>query len=105
MLPKHTSQFQKQARARAAVVRPNEAEGIERFCVVVRAEQKRRSRRLVASSIEPRDEINESNLATRRRVGKNLPGNRPARERELFLDVSPALFDRLSRGRMRTEAD
>src|SRR5438105_15202073 len=67
-LPQDARHFQKQSRARAAVVRTDETKRIEDFCVVVRAKKKQTVRFRAAP--ESRDQLDELYAAARRWIDR-----------------------------------
>ena len=85
----HSRHLQKQTGARTAIVRANKAKTVEDFCVVVRAEEKRRLR----APTKTRDQIYKCHRTTRSVVGKLLLGHFPADGLKLFFNVSACSND------------
>jgi hypothetical protein len=103
MLPKYSTQFQQQTRARAAIVRSDKPEGVESLRIVVGAQQKRR--RAVSCCRKSGNQIHKPDLAARRVIRECLSRHLPTRQTQLILDVIPGFFDRLRSRWTRTEVN
>ena len=77
VLSQHSGQFQEQAGARTAVIRPDKTDGVEGFCVIVGAQQKRC--RCISLPGKVRDKINKADFSARCVIRKRLPGHLPTR--------------------------
>ena len=104
VLPDYARQFQQQTRAGAAVVGSDKPDGVEQFCVVMRAQQKR-GRRRVPFTGKSGNQIYELDLAPRRVVTERLPRYLPTRSLKLPLDVISGFLKRLGSSRARPEID
>ena len=104
MLPDYPGEFQEQACAGAAVVGPDKLNGIEHFCVVMRAQQKRGRRRLPLRR-KLGNQIYEWDLASRSVITKCLARDLPAGPTELILNVISGFFDSLGSSRAGPETN
>src|SRR5437870_658151 len=102
MLPDYPGQFQEQARAGAAVIGPDKPNGIERFCVVMRAQQKQRGRGISLAG-KLGNQIYEMDFALRSVITECLSRHVPAGTPKLILNVISGFLDSLGASRARPE--
>ena len=99
----YPGEFQEQTGAGAAIVGSYKPYGVERFRVVMRAQQKHGRRVSLAAKVG--NQVDELDLAARGLVAKRLSRHLPARLMELVLDVMPGFFNRFGSRRAWPEVD